>query len=316
VADATSEQEAAVLVRTAFGVEPGSVARQSLSQSGNAIFRAELPGGTSVALRVSTRPATFAWTERNLEALRALGVPVPACLATGATPSGGSFVILEWLPGRDLLYELPALGRGQMTRIAETVHGFQQRVATLPAGRGFGWAPIGRDAPTASWSQIFGAPAPGPEGASPADAPPAQRLGERLRAVRRTLEPYFERVRPICFLDDLTTRNVLVEAGHLRGIIDVDFVCYGDPLLSVGTTLAELAADQDPSAQFYGEELLRCWEARDEAARAAYFYAALWALGFLNAATAARDGARAARLAPTVDALLDRAAGLSRCGSG
>jgi aminoglycoside phosphotransferase (APT) family kinase protein len=319
VADASSEQEAAALVRTALGVAPDAIARQSLSKSGNAVFRAELPGGASVALRVSSRPATFAWTARNLDALRGLGLPVSACLAQGATSSGGSFVILEWLPGRDLLHELPALSRAQMTRIAEAVHGFQQRVATLPESRGFGWAPIGRDAPTAAWSDIFGAPVP--EGSIQSEAPPAQRLGERLRAVRRTLEPYFERVRPICFLDDLTTKNLLVEAGAVCGIIDLDFVCYGDPLLSVGTTLAELAADHDPPARFYGEELLRCRDARDEAARAAYFYAALWALGFLNAAVAAADHARATRLVATVDALLDRAAGrvgsdLSRYGSG
>jgi len=34
----------------------------------------------------------------------------------------------------------------------------------------------------------------------------------------------------ICFLDDLTTKNVIVQDGVLQGVVDFDHVCYGDPL--------------------------------------------------------------------------------------
>jgi hypothetical protein len=41
------------------------------------------------------------------------------------------------------------------------------------------------------------------------------------------------------FLDDTTTKHVIVDAGKLSGIVDVDVVCFGDPLFT--TVLAQMA---------------------------------------------------------------------------
>jgi aminoglycoside phosphotransferase (APT) family kinase protein len=144
-----------------------------------------------------------------------------------------------------------------------------------------------------------------------------------LQAVRRSLEAYFARVRPVCFLDDLTTKNLLIDRGAVSGVIDLDFVCYGDPLLSVGTTLAHLASLAN--GERYGIELLRSWNPQGDALRAVYFYASLWTLAVMRTAEAASDTARAAALRAVVETMLERAAGpklepatfpLSRCGSG
>jgi hypothetical protein len=47
-------------------------------------------------------------------------------------------------------------------------------------------------------------------------------------------------------LDDTTTKNVLISDGRLRGIVDVDYVCFGDPLFTVALTrmaLLSMGAD-------------------------------------------------------------------------
>jgi len=54
---------------------------------------------------------------------------------------------------------------------------------------------------------------------------------------------YFASVRPVPFLDDTTTKNVLVEHGRVTGIVDVDQLCFGDPLLTVGLTQTALLAN-------------------------------------------------------------------------
>ena len=85
----------------------------------------------------------------------------------------------------------------------------------------------------------------------------------------------------------------------LQGVIDVDVVCCGDPLMSVGTTLAHLAADVGEAGRFYGEELIRCWRPRGDALRAIRLYAALWAVSFV----AAGEAMRAAELSVIADVM-------------
>lgn len=296
-------EQAARLVQAALHVEPRQLLRQSLTQSGNAVFQAILPDGKSAALRISPRPRTFAYTQHNLMALTQLGMPVQKVLAAGPTDAGGSFVILNWIAGKDLLYELPQLQPRQMAALARTVVDVQKRVGTLPQSKGFGWAPIARHAATPTWSAIFG-PAPTAEEPPDPHAAPIDRLRSRLRGVRRSLEPYFATVRPICFLDDLTTKNAIIENGELRGIIDVDFVCYGDPLMSVGTTLASIATEVGEAGNLYADELVRCWDPSPQARRAIGFYAALWVVGLLVAADTAADASKVDALTLIADRML------------
>ncbi|CAB3757965.1 hypothetical protein GQ57_08615 [Burkholderia sp. MSh2] len=295
---------AAALVQRALHVEPTALVPQLLTQSGNTIHRVELADGRTVVLRVSSQPAAYAHTEANLAALRALGLPVQQVLAAGTAAPGRSFVILNWLDGFDLKFALPAMRADQMAAVAERVADCQRRVAGLPASRGFGWAPIGRDAAHARWTDLFGAPA---DASVAVEATPLNQLRARLRAVRATLEPYFAACTPVCFLDDLTTRNVIVDDGALSGFIDLDFVCYGDPLLQVGTTLAYLAADVGDAGRAYGDALVDCWSPSGDARRAMYFYAGLWTTGFLASAEAAGDAWRIRVLEPAARALLDAA---------
>ena len=48
---------------------------------------------------------------------------------------------------------------------------------------------------------------------------------------------------PTCYLDDTTTKNVIIHSGALSGIVDVDSVSFGDPLLTVGLTQTALLAE-------------------------------------------------------------------------
>jgi Ser/Thr protein kinase RdoA (MazF antagonist) len=296
-----ASNEAAEVAQAALKTGVHHVSRQTLTQSGNAIFRVQLADGRAAAVRINPRRGIFGYTQHNFDALRTLGLPVPNVLASGATAAQGSFIILEWVPGQDLQYELASMSAQQMTRIAETVSDYQKRVASLPESRGFGWAPIRRHATAAQWTEIFGLPS---SEEPPDDAPALEHVRARLRALRRSVEPYFASLRPTCFLDDMTVKNVLVEHGDLQGIIDVDFVCYGDPLMTIGTTLAHIAADVGEAGRLYGEELLRCAAPSRDAQRAIYFYSSLWMTGFLAAAEAAGQAQRAAELLQATDAML------------
>jgi len=289
------------LAEMALGIRPLRAVRQGLSESGNAVYRLYLQNGESAVLRTSDRPNPFAFTGRNLDALRTLGLPVQSVIAEGPTQAGGSYIILNWLPGRDLVHELARLTRAQITRLAERVVEDQRRVGRLPQAARFGWAPIGRNGNLDRWTHLFGEPA---AASAVDDGTPIGGLRARLCTLRSRVEPYFETVKPTPFLDDLTTKNVLIENGELSGIIDVDFVCYGDPLLGVGATMAAVAGDVPQAGAFYGEELIRCWKPNPPQRLAIWFYAALWGIGSLHLTDAASNPKRAESLKKASEAWL------------
>jgi aminoglycoside phosphotransferase (APT) family kinase protein len=233
-----------------------------------------------------------------------LGLPVQSIFAEGPTDSGGSYVILNWLSGRDLVHELGEMSQLQMSRLAEQVVDYQKHVGGLPQAARFGWAPVGKSGNLEKWSQMFGEVA---SAAAMDDRTLIGGLRARLCTLRSRVEPYFDQVKPTPFLDDLTTKNVLVENGELSGIIDVDFVCYGDPLLGAGATMACVAADVPQAGAFYGDELIRCWNPNSQQWLASGFYAALWGIGLLHKTDATADPARAESLKNAVESWLSLA---------
>lgn len=57
-----------------------------------------------------------------------------------------------------------------------------------------------------------------------------------------------DRIEPIPFLHDTTTKNVIVtQDGSFSGIVDVDNLCFGDPRYPAALTLAVLLAYGGPT---------------------------------------------------------------------
>ena len=67
-----------------------------------------------------------------------------------------------------------------------------------------------------------------------------ERQVDRVAARHETHRAYFERVARTPFLDDTTTKNVIIDNGKLSGIVDIDMVCFGDPLFTVALTRMSL----------------------------------------------------------------------------
>ena len=182
------------------------------------------------------------------------------------------WMLLEKIPGRDLRYELPGMTEAQMTHLAGQVVGFQRRVMALPTGAGFGYAPLGESGPFASLWDLLHA----------GEAATAGIMEPRLGALIRAREGYFRHHPPICFLDDLTIKNVIVRDGELQGLVDFDVVCYGDPLFWLGLTATALVCDLGPRERFYGDELCRLMGLTAEQRRLVALYAAWISLGFVQ----------------------------------
>lgn len=100
-----------------------------------------------------------------------------------------------------------------------------------------------------------------------------------FRAVAERFEAAFAAVRPVPFLDDTTTKNVIIDGGRLTGIVDVDEVCFGDPLLTPALTqMALLASGHDTDYVDFWCDAMDLTQSRR---RVLTFYTALFCVNFL-----------------------------------
>ena len=190
-------------------------------------------------------------------------------------------MVLERLPGTDLEHAHAGLTPQQRRDVADGVVRAQQIVASsTPAGGGFGYVNWPRDWPHATWRDVVRAELTSSRARMERAGAVDPRHADRVDALLPRFDDYLAGVRPIPFLDDTTTRNVIVHDGRLSGIVDVDSICYGDVLFTVGLTRMALFSMGQPTG--YADHWLARLNVTDEQRRAVEFYTAVFCVNFLG----------------------------------
>jgi Ser/Thr protein kinase RdoA (MazF antagonist) len=182
-----------------------------------------------------------------LDRLAPLQLPIPRLVASGLGEDI-PYVVLNYLEGRDLGAVYGTLTAEQKRGIANDLWAAQRRVSALTAD-GFGYlASLEEPHKKRSWKDVVAAHLSrsrswirecGIFGEGWVD-----RLEERLSE----FDADFAAVQPKAFFDDATTKNVLVHEGRFSGLVDLDWLCFGDRLYTVALTrmsLLESGGDQD-----------------------------------------------------------------------
>jgi aminoglycoside phosphotransferase (APT) family kinase protein len=215
--------------------------------------------------------------------LRPRGVPLPRIVhaETAAATRPFPFVILERLPGVDLQDVYPSLSHADKSAIAAAIVAVQAQVGALAHGGGFGYALDPRTAPPhAAWTDVVAASLERSRRriARARVVDPALITPVQQRAAR--YESYLARIAPRAFLDDTTTKNVLIERRRVSGIVDVDALCYGDPLWTIGLTrMALLQRGWNDDYTAIWADLL---DLSPEQRRVITFYTAVFCVDFLS----------------------------------
>lgn len=193
------------------------VVRMSHSENG-----AELDGG-------------LFWTPMLVEC----GVPVASIIAHDTTCEQ-PYVVLERLPGTDLGNVFDTLSPDDLARIAGQVGAMQHAATSLPRGAGFGYALSYDTVLDETWPAVLEQQVDRAEQwirtAGVVDPSHAESVRIQLGASTSLLND----VAPIAFLHDATTKNVIVDAGQVTGLVDVDTMAFGDPLWAVALTRMSL----------------------------------------------------------------------------
>jgi aminoglycoside phosphotransferase len=178
--------------------------------------------------------------------LRPLGVPLPEVLAENVKAEL-PWLVLERLPGTDLGAVITNLSGEQLEQIAISVARAQAITATTASGARYGYAALPEQAPHSAWSQVLEANLARSRRRIASARLFDPTLVDAVQTALIALRGHIDRIEPIPFLHDATTKNVIVAPdGNLSGIVDVDDLCFGDPRYPAALTLAVLLAYGGP----------------------------------------------------------------------
>jgi len=249
------------------------------------VFQATSGEGQRIVVRASRRDDVGIVNDAQYwsDKLRPLGVPLPKLLHADVTMARHPFpfAILERLPGCDLCYVVGNLEQDELRSLARRLSAVQAIVTGLPLGRGYGFSPrIEGPFPHDRWQDVIASSL----------ARSRKRIGDagvvsefhadRVEAVSDRLLAYFAGVRPVPFLHDITTKNVIIEGARLTGIVDVDDLCFGDPLFLVGLIRMALLANGHGPA--YADAWVDVLRPDADQQVALNFYTAMFCLDFMG----------------------------------
>ena len=102
----------------------------------------------------------------------------------------------------------------------------------------------------------------------------------KLKKIVPYFKEYFNSIKPLPFLDDITTKNVLIHEGKLSGIIDLDWISFGDEVLFLGlVTMALLSMNADLDYADYLKDEMKLNEKQE---RALKFYVLMFCVIFMS----------------------------------
>ena len=215
--------------------EPTSVENCAVGLS-NYVFIVEIDH-RKYSIRCSTEKNAYQTTVRLLEKLLGIGIPVPQVLFCGKAGQY-DYAILTYIEGQELWAVYDSLTREDKKCLAKEIVQLQRNVALglLETTEGWSWMSfiheiLDRARALIKENGYF-------------DEEKVTRIENQIPV----LTGYFESVEPISYLDDVTTKNLLVKDGHISGIIDIDWIGIGDVLTFAALThvaLLNMECDTD-----------------------------------------------------------------------
>lgn len=185
-----------------------------------------------------------------------LGIPLPEFLSSEVEQKDftSPFIIMEKLAGKDLGEVYPQLSSEQKKKLALDISTIQKKVGSLQQGPGFGYAnSYTDDSLKSSWLELIHDQLQRTKiRTSEANIFQLNYFNKVIELVNNSQE-YLLSVTPVPFLDDTTTKNVIVNNGKLSGIVDIDFICFGDPLYVVALAQMGLLSSG------YDTEYIKYW---------------------------------------------------------
>ncbi|MEP6903908.1 MAG: phosphotransferase [Actinomycetota bacterium] len=173
-------------------------------------------------------------------ALKPKGVPLPEIIASDSSAQL-PYLILERLPGKDLWQVYAELTKSEKKTLAVEMTRLQTLAATLPKAKSFGYLETYcSDSGCRTWFEVLLKYLERSRSRIKKTGFFDTEIVDSVEKIAMHYESYFSRIEPIPFFDDITTKNVIVNKGKLSGIVDVDWMCFGDCIQTIALTQTAL----------------------------------------------------------------------------
>jgi aminoglycoside phosphotransferase (APT) family kinase protein len=220
-------------------------------------------------LRCSLEKDAYENTVYLLKELEVCDIPIPKVIKYGQYDEY-RYLILSYLLGEDIGKIYQDLRDSEKRQIAKEVVAIQNKVSALKIEAPDDWnwnsfadEMLGRAHELISKNGFF-------------DVSKVEEVSNILKEI----QPYISSVKPIPYLDDISTKNLLIENGHVSGVIDIDWMGFGDKLTFVAMTkVALLNMNLDTN---YVDYLLEEMSLNSEQKRAFIFYCLLFCVDFMG----------------------------------
>ena len=251
-----------------FSENSKSIERCAVGQ-GNYVYIVEC-AGVKYVVRCSEEQNAYQDTIYWLEKLASIDIPIPKVIAKGKF-DGYEYLILTYFEGKDIGLVYAQLSDDDKKEIAKEIVAIQDKVAALALeniDQNWSWrttveAMLERSRERIVKNGYF-------------DAEKVNRLWELMKS----LEDYFASIKPVAYLDDVSTKNLLIHNGRISGIVDIDWMGIGDKLTYVALTnmaLLNMECDTD-----YVKYILEEMQLNDVEKKAFLFYTLVFCVDFMG----------------------------------
>ncbi|MDR3443328.1 MAG: phosphotransferase [Legionella sp.] len=179
--------------------------------------------------------AAIAWQKMLLP----LGIPLAGFIKSDLDGKYSPYpaLLMMRLPGDDLINVYPYLTDADKKSLAHEMIHIQALCNRLPDGSGYGILDSYDDISTEkTWYDFLSKRLELYKEHITSKALFNPQLATHALIIAKDMEESFRIIRPMPFLWDASERNVLVHNGKITGIVDVDEICFGDPLLVIALT--------------------------------------------------------------------------------
>lgn len=186
-------------------------------------------------LRCSKDKEAYQDTVYWLRKLSVCEIPIPTVLREGKY-NDFSFIILSYIPGDDIGNVYFRLTDSEKKQIAKELVRIQRRVSEMDVAADSGW----------TWNCVIDEMLNRSRERIRRNHHFDVRKVDILKDLQQEIQKYLHNILPIPYLDDVSTKNLLINEGRLSGIIDIDWMGLGDVLTFVAMTkVALLNMDMD-----------------------------------------------------------------------
>lgn len=260
------ESLAIEIAENVFGQKPEKIERAGVGIA-NYVYLIECRG-TRYVLRLNNEGNDYSETARLLASAEKAGMPVSHVEASGFY-KGANYIALTYISGQDLGIVYNKLSPQDKRNIARETVKLQKCAASIQCA----------EKPRVWYNFIFEMLDQAEERIKSGGYFNNEKAAQ-LKTEAQKLMQYFSALKPVPYLDDISTKNLLIDGGHVSGVIDIDEIGYGDALTYIAlmrVALLNMGYDDD-ICNFILDEM----NADNPQRRAEVFYCLLYCTDFMG----------------------------------